>query len=132
MQLVRSLRSEVLSSLTVVEFRLFELNDVFDASIHRKSTDDEASLSLGESRALRPGEGPPRPLPRPTLPLRGRVKQKRNFRTGRHGEASLFHDAILTLHDFIRWRDSNFPCFLQVSGRTVSAFRQGRASENHC
>ena len=29
-------------------------------------------LSLRESWALRPGEGPPRPLPRPTLPQAGR------------------------------------------------------------
>ena len=29
------------------------------------------SLSLWEGRALRPGEGPPRPLPRPTLPQAG-------------------------------------------------------------
>ena len=30
-------------------------------------------LSLWKSRALRPGEGPTRPLPRPTSPLRGEV-----------------------------------------------------------
>ena len=40
------------------------------------------TTSLRESRALRPGEGPPRPLLRPTLPLRGRVNsslQKLSF-----------------------------------------------------
>ncbi len=31
-----------------------------------------------ESRALGPGEGPARPLWRPTLPLRGRVKRLAN------------------------------------------------------
>jgi hypothetical protein len=35
----------------------------------------EHSLSLWESRALGLGEGPPRPLPRPTLPQAGGLQK---------------------------------------------------------
>ncbi len=49
-------------------------NLAFDTINYVTNTIQRSSLSRWESRALRPGEGPPRPLARPTLPLRGRVK----------------------------------------------------------
>ena len=54
------------------EVALFAMYIVFESAKHEMKTKHETLLSLWESRALRPGEGPPRPLPRPTLPLRAR------------------------------------------------------------
>ncbi len=55
------------------EVALFERRSVIVIANCGTNASQTTSFSLRESRALRPGEGPPRPLPRPTLPLRGRV-----------------------------------------------------------
>ena len=44
---------------------------VFEAIRNAVNMNYGMSLSLWESRALRPGEGPSRPLGRPTLPQAG-------------------------------------------------------------
>ena len=50
---------------------LYRDSFVFEALKNDVKMNYGMSLSLWEGRALRPGEGPPRPLPRPTLPQTG-------------------------------------------------------------
>ena len=66
---------------TRFEVALFSAENELETANHQINTLHEISLSLWKSRALRHGEGPPRPLQRPTLPQGGRVKKKRYVKT---------------------------------------------------
>jgi hypothetical protein len=68
----RNAEPSIVTRSVSFEVALFAMYIVFESAKHEMKTKHETLLSLWESRALRPGEGPPRPLPRPTLPLRAR------------------------------------------------------------
>ena len=78
--LTRSVSEEILrkqASLTLFEVALFSIEIEFEHVDYGVKRDSQSTLSLRESRALRPGEGPPRPRAppgigglRPTLPKR--------------------------------------------------------------
>ena len=102
------MRHTAIASLTRFEAAIRAKEIIIDSLCREDEQLMQPSLSLRESRTIKPGDGPPRAVTSPNLPLRGRVNDGRGFKTHVSGYEECPLNNSTSVHSHYT---SDFRCF---------------------